>query len=497
MPAQRLPVVAIPRRELMLCMFASAATGLIALVGIHVLGTVGLIAPLAVVLAVILLTRPVAAVGLVVVLTIVCEGPSFGIFTFTSNLYTIGFKDITLVDGLVALAVAAVALDLVSSKRPIRLPRPLVVPLGILALAMVSGVVVGHAAGASLRFAVASEHVVAYVLLLPLAVVNLDLDRPQISRLLGWALVLAGLKAALGLLELAGHLGTAIEGVSELTYYEPTANWLIMIAALSILAALLARAKPPLWMTLLLPLLTASLLLSYRRSFWIGAVLAVLLVVMLGLTPVGRRLLVPAGLAVLVSIWLLGSIHFQDQIPIVKRAETLAPSKLQASVEDRYRLNERANVVAEIRAHPIEGLGATIPWRATAQTLSIEGEGNGRQYVHFVLLWFWLKMGILGLLAYLGLMIGSMWIAWQAWRLSREPLLRAFGLASLCGMVGLLAIETTASFTGVDPRFTVLLATQVGLLALIAATAGGDEQEPSAHEDSDAPVGAVLTPATR
>jgi hypothetical protein len=497
MLAQRLPAMAVSRRELTLCTLASAATGLIALAGIRVLGTVGLIAPLAVVLTVILLTRPVLAVTLVVALTIVCEGPSFGILTFTSKLYTIGFKDLTLVDGLVAVAVAAVGLDLISSRRPVRLPRPLVVPLGILVLAMISGVVVGHAAGASLRFAIASEHVLAYLVLLPLAVVNLDLDRPQIARLLGWGLALAGLKAVLGLLELAGHLGTPIEGVTELTYYEPTANWLVMIAALSVLAALLARARPPLWMTLLLPLLTASLLLSYRRSFWIGAVLAVLLVVMLGLTPVGRRLLVPAGLAVLVSIWLLGSIHFQDQIPIVKRAETLAPTKLQASVEDRYRLNERANVVAEIRAHPIEGLGATIPWRATAQTLSIEGEGAGRQYVHFVLLWFWLKLGILGLFAYLGVMIGSMWVAWQAWRLSREPLLRAFALASLCGMVGLLAIDTTASFTGVDPRFTVLFAAQVGLLALIAATAAADAEEPPAQEESDAPALTMLTPAMR
>ena len=102
----------------------------------------------------------------------------------------------------------------------------------------------------------------------------------------------------------------------------------------------------------------------------------------------------------------------------------------------------------------------------------MEGEGEGRQYVHFAALWFWLKLGVLGLCAYVGVMLGSMWLAWQAWRRSSEPLLRAFALASLCGMVGLVVIDTTASFTGVDPRFTVLFATQVGLLALIARTAG-------------------------
>ena len=34
-----------------------------------------------------------------------------------------------------------------------------------------------------------------------------------------------------------------------------------------------------------------------------------------------------------------------------------------------------------------------------------------------------------------------------------------------------MVIDTTASFTGVEPRFTVLFAAQVGLLALIVRTA--------------------------
>jgi hypothetical protein len=473
MVTRRLPLTALPRRELLLSAVAAGATALVAFAAMHKLGTAGLLVPLAVVLAAILLARPVAAVTLVVVLVVVCEGPTFGILTFTAKFYEVVYKDISLVDVLVALAVASVGLDLIRHRRRLRVPRPLVVPLVTLALGMVTGVIVGHAAGASLRFAVASEHVLGYLLLLPIAVCNLDLDRRRVTRLLGGALALATVKAVLGLIEVAGHLGTSIEGVATLTYYEPTANWVIMIAMLAVFAMVLARAKPPLWALLVSPLLVACLLLSYRRSFWIGAVLGLLLVLMLGTSPVGRRLLIPAGLGVAAAIWLLGSINFQAQIPIVKRAATLTPSKLEANAEDRYRLNERANVLAEIRAHPIAGLGVTIPWAATAQTLSLESEGVlGRQYVHFAALWFWLRLGVLGLCAYVGVLLASMWIAWRAWRASSEPLLRAFALASLCGMVGLLVMDTTASFTGVDGRFTALFATQVGLLALIAMTAG-------------------------
>ena len=81
-----------------------------------------------------------------------------------------------------------------------------------------------------------------------------------------------------------------------------------------------------------------------------------------------------------------------------------------------------------------------------------------------------MKLGILGLFAYIGLMLASMILAWQTWRRRPEPVLSAFGLGSLCAVIGLVVIDTTASFTGVDPRFTIVFAAQVGLLGLLAGT---------------------------
>lgn len=499
MLARRLAPMALPRRELTLAVGAALLSVVIAFAGMHKLGMAGVLAPLALVLVAILIARPLAAMSLVLFVTVACEGPSFGVLTFTSKLYSLVYKDFSVVDGLVLLAVAAVAGDVLRTHRRLRLPRPLILPQVILLLGMAAGVIVGHAAGASLRFAITSEHVLIYLLVLPVAVANLDIDRRQVRFLLGAALALAAVKAGLGLVEVAAHLGTPIEGSGTLTYYEPTSNWLIMIALMSVFALLVARATPSRWVLLVSPLLFACLLLSYRRSFWIGAALGLMLVLVLGLSPTGRRLLVPAALGVVAAIWLLGTTSFQSQLPIIKRASTLSPTKLEANAQDRYRLNERANVLAEIRAHPISGLGVTIPWAATAQTLSLEGEGGGRQYVHFAALWFWLKLGILGLFAYIGMMAGSMWLAWQAWRRSSEPLLRAFGLASLCGMVGLLAIDTTASFTGVDARFTVLFGIQVGLLALISMTVGPTAPDARDGGGESAPAlgpTAALGPAT-
>jgi O-antigen ligase len=463
MAALRVRVRSLDGRELLISALAAATTGLIAFAGAQKLGTVGLFAPLALGLVVVLLSSSLAMTVFVVGLTVACEGQAFGLFTFTASLYT----HATVLNVMVALVVAAVGLDLLRHQRAVWLPRALLFPLVILALAMVAGIATAHDAGVSVTKAIHSENLLAYLLFLPIAVANLDLDRRQVSLLLGGAYAVAIIKAILGLIEVAGGRGVAIQGAGSLTYYEPLSNWLIMIALLGICAAVLARMRPPVWMLLGSPLLIASLLLSYRRSFWIAVVLGLLLVLLLALSPVGRRLLVPAGLLVAVAIWLLGSVNFQSQSPLLRRAVSLSPSSLTTNLEDRYRLDERTNVLGAIGEHPLTGLGIGVPWTAAFRGLPVE-HLEGRQYVHFVALWFWLKLGILGLIAYITLLLGAALLGWRVWRHSREPTARAFALASLCGLAGLLVIETTASFTGVDNRFTVLLAAQVGLLALLA-----------------------------
>jgi O-antigen ligase len=436
------------------------------------LGVAGVLAPVVLVLGVVILRRPVAMVAFVTLLVVLCEGPTFGLLTFTSKLYDNIYHDLTLVDVLVTLVALSVGLDALRAARPLRVPGPLKMPLALLAAAMVAGFVVGHAAGGSLRFVLASEHVLAYLLVVPVAVANLELDRRHVQLLLGAAVALAIVKALLGLAEVAGGGGQTLEAGVTLTYYEPLANWLIMLALLGVIAVALAKARLPVWVWAGSPLLLASLILSYRRSFWIAFALGLLLVLVLGLSPLGRRLLVPTAAFVVLAVFLIGSAHTQSQLPIAKRAVSLQPSRIEANVEDRYRLDERANVLGEIREHPITGLGMTIPWAATVRSLPVEHEG-GREYVHFAALWFWLKLGILGLLAYIGILFGGLVLAWRVWRASAEPYLRAFGLVSLSAIMGLAVIETTASFTGVDARFTLLFGVQLGLLALLERTSRG------------------------
>ncbi|MFL5818647.1 MAG: O-antigen ligase family protein [Conexibacter sp.] len=451
--------------SLLAALAATLATLAIAVFAERRLGGAGLFVPLILVAAALLVRRPIAAVSLAVAMPILCEGPTFGIPAMT-KLYDPVFKQLTALDLLVAFAALAVALDLVRRRRQPHLPAALGFPLMLVALAMAAGLAVTLGDGGSVRDTLFSMHVLGYLLVLPIAIVNLDLDRDQLKLLLKGAIGLALLKAALGLIVMATGGSVELDGGTHLTYYEPTANWLIMIALLGTMAALVGGMPRERWMAVGVPLLITALLLSYRRSFWIASVLGLLLVLLLGTSRRGRRVLVPAVALVAIAIWFVGSIEFQAQTPLAHRVQSLAPSRIETNAEDRYRLDERVNVVAEIKRHPVAGIGLQQYWRASERPLPVE-HVDGRLYVHFALLWWWMKLGILGAIAFVSVLLGALLLAWRTWRNNGEPLFRCFGLASMCGVLGLVAVETTASFTGVDARFTVVFAAQLGLLAVL------------------------------
>src|SRR6185312_44491 len=453
--------------SLVAALLAAVATLAIAVFAERRLGGVGLFVPLILVGVVVLLRRPLVAVAIAVVAPIVCEGSTFGIPVMT-HLYDRVYKQLTALDVLVVLAGVAVGADLVRRRRQPHLPGALALPLLLVALAMAAGFAVTRAGGANFRDTLFAMHVLFYLLVIPPAIVNLDLDRDRLALLLKGAIALAVLKAIMGLIVLAGGGSVELNGGTHLTYYEPTANWLIMMALLGTIAALVGGLARERWMALAVPLLTASLVLSYRRSFWIAAVLGLLLVLLLGTSPRGRRALIPVVVLVAAAIWVLGSVGFQAQTPLANRVQSLSPTNLESNAEDRYRLDERANVIAEIKHHPIAEIGLASGWVASVRSLPVE-HVDGRLYVHFALLWWWLKLGILGAAAFAALLIGGFVLAWRTWRRSREPIFRSFGLASLVGFAGLIAIETTASFSGVDARFTVALGAQLGLLAALSA----------------------------
>jgi O-antigen ligase len=443
----------------------TAAGALLALAAASVVGQLGLLVPLAVVAMALPLARPLLGLALLVAMVVVCEARDASLLPALEAVYAPLAGPVAAVDLLLALVATGTALELSRRRLPVLAPGPMTLPLVLLALALVGGTVTGYALGAGPVDILYAGRYVAYVIVVPILVVNLVRTRREVVAALAFGAGLAIAKAFLGLLTVATGRGRVVEG-STITFYEPVANWVMLACVLCVLAALLhgLRHRLPLWLLLGAPLMVASVALSLRRSFWIGLVLGVGLVLVLGASPLARRLLAPALVVCLAAGWALWSLGFQADGRLATRAETLKPSRIEASAQDLYRFAEQANVVAEIAAHPVSGLGLAVPWSSAARPLPVEHE-NGRQYVHTVALWYWLRLGVVGFLAYLALMATAVVMAWRVWRDDPDPLLRATALGGVCALLALAAIETTGSFTGVEPRFTIALSAMLGLIA--------------------------------
>ncbi len=442
---------------------AGAGLALVALAAVRY-GSGALVLPLAAAAALALLQRARVTVGLVVALMVICEGRSDDLLGFARGIYEPLPIGPTPMECLLALAVLAVLIDRLRAERPARLAGPLTLPLMLVVLAAAAGAVTGAFSGIGGKDLVFAARQLAWLPIVPLLVVNVVETERQVRGALAFGVAIALVKAALGVIGVAAGVGIVVEGAT-ITYYEPTANWLVLLAILGVVAALQLRARLPIWVLAGSPLLVLSLVLSFRRSFWIGAALGVLLVVLLGSRPLGRRLAFVAALLLAVAVWMLSLQPLQAEDPIVERARSLEPSKIERNAQDRYRIDELQNVATEIRQHPISGLGLGGQWTAT-HPLGVDHE-NGRSYTHVVALWWWLKLGILGLLAYLAVMGTCLAMGWQVWRRSADPLLSAAGLALLCGFLALAVVETVGSFTGLDPRFTALVGAMGGLLAVM------------------------------
>jgi O-Antigen ligase len=414
----------------------------------------------------IVLLRPDLALVFLLVSVLLAEGSSPDLVPHGAAYYHTVLKGLSVPDLLVFGAFLGAMLDAARRREAPAGAGPLGPALIVLALALVGGAATAHAANVKSQLIVENAARILHLVVLPFTVAELVRRRPALLRGLLVILVpLIALKSLVGIASAAGG-GSVTEG-QALSYLQPTMNWLALTFVLFAIAARFERSRLPWWVLAVAPLAAAELLLSYRRSFWIAAVIGLAVVLVLG----SRRArlfvalgLVAIGVALYVAISGAGGTASSSS-PIVQRAVSLAPSHLEANAEDRYRLDERRNVFAEIRRHPITGLGIGDPWRAR-YPLPLEHEG-GREYTHIVVLWYWLNLGLLGVLAYVALSLAVLYMAWKVWRGALDPLHRAIGLALLSSFIGLMFAETTGSFTGVDPRFSFIEPIVFGVLAAL------------------------------
>lgn len=421
--------------------------------------------PLLLLLCLVLLRWPEACLGLLLLGTAMAEIEPVGAIPSGAAFYDVIVASLTGPDLLILFGLAGVLLRFVARDVRPRLPEPLTLPLLVLGLATVAGVATAYSTGSVAIGELFHRSIeIGYLVLIPLLTVNVLRDARALKVFAAGLAALACLKGLTGLYASLGGFGSSVEA-EVASFLNPFPNLLMLAFALGVIAALVRRVEIPGWMYVGLPITLLALLLSYRRSFWIAAILTIVLVVIIASRRRGRAVVAIAAVALALGLAATTAITDSNDSaspsPIAERAQTLTPSGIGTNRGDRYRIDERRNVVENIKEHPITGVGLGVEWEVH-QPLA---EAHDRRYVHFAFLWYWLALGIFGAIAYLLLLGSSLWTGRQVWRFHPDPLVQVCAIAAFGAFLALGVVELTATFTGVEGRSTILLGALLGWLA--------------------------------
>lgn len=444
---------------------AGLAAGLVLAAGLKVVGPPGAIAPALAVGGLILLRYPGAAMALLLLGTALFESDNPGLLPTFNTFYIVIKASLTPIDVLLFIGLGGLLVRFAREGTRPDLPGPLTAPLALLGMATLAGVITGYTAHAEVSNGDLYHRAMndAYLIFVPLLIVNTVRSTSALRTFVVIAAAIGAFKGLSGVY--ASFAGVGSELTEEtVSYLDPVPNLLMLVFILGVAAALVRRSRLPAWVLAGAPLAFLALLLSYRRSFWIAAAFALVVVVIVASRRRGRAVLVVGGVALALTfaaIFTVGSPSESSPGPLAKRAELISPSGMEGNRGDRYRNDERQNVIANIEEHPLTGIGLGVPWKVKEPL----AESHDRRYVHFAILWFWLAFGPLGVLAYIAIMGAGLWTAVMVWRRHPDPIVQVGAIACFGAIIAVVIVELTAAFTSIEPRFSLILAAGFGWLA--------------------------------
>ncbi len=454
-------------------------------------GALGAIAPAVLALGLVLLRYPAAAFGLLVGGAILIESEAQAFLPPVPAFYDVIGAKMTPQDMLLFAGLGGVLLRFVSESERPRFPDPLTAPLLVLAAAVCTGVIVGHSSGqVSVGELFHRSLTSGYIILIPLLAVNALRGTHMLKVCLAVGGALAAYKGVSGIYAAFSGLGSAVES-ETISYLNPVPNLTMLIFVLGIVAALVRRVKVPGWMLVAAPIAFLALVVSYRRSFWIAGILTLVVVIIIASRQRGRAVLAIGAVALALGTFgaiAVGSSEGPEESPLVQRAQTLSPSGFGSNRGDRYRNDERKNVLQNIREHPLTGIGLGVPWEVHYPL----AESHDRRYAHVALLWFWLAFGPLGTIAYVFILLSALWTAVRLWRRHPDPIIQVASIAAFGGVLALAIVELTATFTSIEPRTSILLGGILGWMAAAWRDLPSEEEEESDADAARKPVPALV-----
>jgi hypothetical protein len=442
---------------------AGLIVGLVVAEGNKKIGPVAILAPTLAAAALTLIWYPKATLAILLGACALIEPVDPGLVPTFNQFYNVIKFSLTPVDILFFLAIVGLLLKKAQAAERVSFPVPLAPALGLLAAAATCGVITAIAANAGVSAGDLYHRAMndAYLIVIPILVFNLYRGTSALRTFMGAFAAIAAIKGLSGTFAAISGTGTTLVGESA-SYLEPTPNLIMVTFLLGVVAAMVRRVKLPAWAYGGAAFAFLALVLSYRRSFWIAAVIGIVLILIIASRQRGRAVLLVGAIALVGAFFAVNSVGTLEtsSTPLLKRAQALTPNGLEENRGDRYRNDERANVIENLEEVPLTGRGLGVPWRVK-QPLA---ELHDRTYVHFALLWFWLALGPLGVLAYVALLVSGIWISSIVWRRHPDPMIQVGAIALTGAVVAMTIVELTAAFTTIDSRFTIVVAAGFGWL---------------------------------
>jgi len=332
---------------------------------------------------------------------------------FFLNLDTSRLAPVAITPAEIVMIVAiAIGLAKATAAGELRLPTGrLVAPYVAFVLVTVMSEIRGLAAGGDFRISLWELRPQVYGFILFVLVSSLVTERRYVSRLAFLALAAVSLKALIGTYRYAVTLHRGTGGLDAILGHED--SYFLGLLLVAVVVALLWRADRRVVVPLLLvaPLATIALLANERRVGIIALAAGVTVVAFLAFRaqPRQRRRIIlgaAAGLvalAVFIPAYWNHDYGFAGQVLRPVRALVGVASARDIS-SDQYRVSENADIVAAFRSNPLIGIGFGRPMPAVAPLADISHIYPFWNYIpHNTILWVGMRMGIIGMVAFWGL----------------------------------------------------------------------------------------------
>ncbi len=442
---------------------AGVIVGAVIAEGTKKIGPVAILAPTLAGAALLLLWYPKATLAILLCGAALIEPVDPGLLPTVNQFYNVVKVSLTPIDVLFFITIAGVLLQKARASERVDFPAPLAPAIGLLVAATISGIITAVASTADVSAGDLYHRAMndAYMVVIPILVFNLYRGTSALRTFMAVFAAIAAVKGLSGTYAALSGTGTKLIGESA-SYLEPTPNLIMVTYLLGVVAAVVRKVRLPLWAYGGAGFAFLALVLSYRRSFWIATVIAIVLILIIASRKRGRAMIVVGALALVMAVFAVNSVGSLEtsSAPLLKRAQALTPNGLEENRGDRYRNDERANVIENLEEAPLTGRGLGVPWRVKKPLAEL----HDRTYVHFALLWFWLALGPLGVLAYITLLASGIWISSIVWRRHPDPMIQIGAIAATGAVVAIGIVELTAAFTTIDSRFTIVVAAGFGWL---------------------------------